>query len=108
MVIESLTMFIRERNTQDMSDAQTLVALPSFLKEFAKNHNEAVASRVSSEQRGIFSWPEAVQYPLRNSAQSSKISSPIGGLPAVSQEPMGTEKELDTKLNKAVCRCGNV
>lgn len=62
----------------------------------------------SREEACVSSWPESVQYLFTNYAQSSTATSAISSLRALSQEPTETERELSTRLNKAIFRCGNV
>lgn len=108
MIINFLKQFVREANIQEKLAAQELVALPSFLKEFAKSHFEAGAEMVSPEGRGVSTWPEAVQYLLKNYAQLSRISSETADLRAIFHDLMKTQREPATKLNQAIYRCGNV
>lgn len=107
MVVYFLTRLVREGNIQEMSEAQAIAALPSFLDGFAKSQYETGAETVFPEEGGISSWPEAVQYRLRNYAQSSTISLAIADLRAGSQGLLETERELATRMNQTVCRCGN-
>lgn len=57
MVIDFLTSFVMKANAQKIFEAQALVALPSFLKGFAKIQNKAGAKMVPPEENGIFGWP---------------------------------------------------
>lgn len=57
LVIDFLTRFVEEENIQEISEAYALVALPLFLKEFAKRQYEAGAEMVLPEEGGISSWP---------------------------------------------------
>jgi len=107
MVLDFLSRFVREAEIQEMSEAQALLALPSFLNGFAKSQYEA-AERVNPQDGGIGSWPEAVQYLLRNYAQNKYISSAIRDLRDTRQKELETEKEYAVRLNNAVTRCGNV
>lgn len=66
MTVDLLTRFVSEANIQEMSEAQALVALPSFLKGFDKSKNEDEAETVSTKEGGISSRLEAVKYLLRN------------------------------------------
>lgn len=56
IVLDFLIQFVRKANIQKMSKAQALVALPSFLKRFAKSRYKAVAKTMSPEGGKIFSW----------------------------------------------------
>lgn len=108
MIIDFPTRFVREAKTQKMPEAQGLIALIAFLKGFAKSQHEAGVEIVHSKEGGASSWPEAIQYLSRNYAQSSRISSAIANLRTGSQGLMETEREIENKLNKSICRCGNV
>lgn len=63
---------------------------------------------VSPEGERVSSWPEVVAYVLRNYAQSSRASSAISDLRAVSQGPTKTGRELSTRLSKTISWCGDV
>lgn len=53
MVVDLLTKFVKKANTREMSEAMVLVALPSFLNEFAKSQYAAGAEMMSPEKEGI-------------------------------------------------------
>lgn len=91
-----------------MPEPQALVAPPSVFKGFAKSQYEAGAQMMSPEEGEISSWPEAVQYFLRNYAQTSRISFAIADLRALCQEAMETERELAAKLNQSIGCCSNI
>lgn len=57
MVIDFLSRFVRDENIQEIFEAQTPVALPSFLKGFSRNQYEAGPEMVSPEEGGISSPP---------------------------------------------------
>lgn len=105
--VDFLTSFVREANIQKISEAEAVVALPSFQKVFASAQFEAGVEIASPEKGGISDWPEAVQYLSRNYAQSPRTSSAISDLSAVSREPTKTRHELYIWLGRAICRCAN-
>ena len=108
MVLDFLARFVREANIQEMSEAQAFLALPHFLDGFAKSQYEAGVELVKPRLGGVSSWPESVQYLLRNYAQSGHISSAISDLRAIQQDSSETERQFATRMNKALSRCGNV
>lgn len=108
MVNDFLTWFVWEDNIQEMSEAEALVALPSFHKWFSKSRSESTAEMVFRKEGNISSWRDTVQYLLRNYAQSPRNILAIVNFRARSQGLMGTERELATRLNRVICRYGNL
>lgn len=51
---------------QDKSQAQPAIDLPFFLKVYEKRQFEGGAEIATLEEGGVSSWPEAVQYLMRN------------------------------------------
>lgn len=91
MVIHFVTLFVREANIQEICKAWAFVALPPFLRRFVKSRYEAGSEMMIPEEGGISSWGEAVQYLIKNYAQSSRISLAIANLLLISQELMESE-----------------
>lgn len=81
---------------------------PHSEKYFQDFQYEAELDKVSLQGGGVSSWPKAVQHLLSNCSRSSRISSAIAELGAVFYRNIETDRELATKLNQAVCRCGAV
>ena len=107
-VLDFLARLKREFNIQEMSEAQAFVELPSFFDGYGKSQYEAGVERTLPEEGGVESWPEAVQYLLRNYAQNKHISAAIADLREVRQKASESESQFATRLNTAVARCGNV
>lgn len=107
-VLDFLARYVKEANIQAMSEAQAFIALPSFLIGFAKSQYEAGVQLTSPDEGGVTSWPEAVQYLLRNYAHSTYIPSAISDLRSVRQSHSETENSFAKLINDAIARCGNV
>lgn len=107
IVIDFLARFVREANNQEISGAQAFVTLPKVITRFPTSQYVAAVLKVAPEDDGILSWPETIQYLLRNNAQSSHNSNAIRDLQGMSQKTFKTELEFYTWFNKAACRCGN-
>ena len=84
------------------------MSLPYFLDGFALSQYESGIEMVAPEEGGVSSWPEAVQYLLKNYAQNQHISNAITDLRDTRQYADEDEREFSTRLNSAVNRCGNV
>lgn len=54
-----------------------MVSLPSYLSGFEKSQYDPGTQIEPHADGGISSWAEAVQYALRNYAQSTRVSEPI-------------------------------
>lgn len=67
--------FVLEAYVLGMSETQAIFALSTLFTGSVQIQHEAVSEIVVSEERGVSSWPEAVQYLLTNFTKSSHISS---------------------------------
>lgn len=103
-VLDFLARFVREEKIQTMSEEQAFISFPSVLTGFSKIQFEAGAQVLSAGDGGVASWPEAVQYLLRNYAQSTHISAAITDLCAVRQGTSESENSFHKRINEAVAR----
>ena len=108
LVLDFLVRFCKEADTQGMSEAQAYLAVPYFLKGFALNQFESVTETATSSEGGVTCWPEAVQYLLRSYATSTNLQQALLELRDIRQRSGEDEVQYSTRLNTALCRCGNV
>ncbi|CAN8076119.1 unnamed protein product [Agarophyton chilense] len=108
LVTESLTRFVAEADTLEMSEPQAFVSLPHFLKGLALEQYRSVCRSLPADESGFTSWPEAVQYFLCSYKTSNAIRQAILDLRDVTQKPEEGEAEYSSRLYKASVRCGNV
>lgn len=108
LVLDFLTRFVRKENIQEVSVAQAFDAIPSFLTEISLIDLERELEKASPEERGMTSWPETVKHLLPDHSQHKNISQAIKVLKYIRQKLDETERQLATRFNKGMDRCGNV
>lgn len=68
-----------------MTEAQALITLSFFLKDFARSQYDAEVEWVFSEEGGATCWPKVLQYHLRSYAENKHVSAAITDFRAVEQ-----------------------
>ena len=99
-VLSFFAKYVSEADLLGMSEAQAVLALPSFLKGNAAMRYEAANS--------VGTWPETVQYFLLNYATDSVIEEAIADLRNIRQRSGESEADYSTRLTESELRCGNV
>lgn len=97
-----------EANIQKTSKAQALVALPSFLKGFARKKNETGSKMESQAEGGIFSRPQTVQKLSQEVRPADKNQFSNRQSPNSLSWTYGDGTGAGNKAWPAICRCGNV
>ena len=99
-VLSFLAKYVNEADLLGMSEAQAVLALPTFLKGNAAMRYEAANS--------VGTWPETVQYLLLNYATDAVIEEAVADLRNIRQRAGESEVDYSTRLTEAELRCGNV
>ena len=99
-VLSFLSRFVREADLLGMSEAQAVLAIPSFLKGNASIRYEAA--------NNVGTWPDTVQYFLLSYATDSVIEEAIRDLRDITQKSGEAEVDYSTRLTESELRCGNI
>ena len=81
---------------------------PISFRTEAKNAFLAVKNTSRGEEGGVTCWPGAVQYLLRSYTTASAIREANRSLRETKQLPEEDELSYNTRLTKAILRCGSV
>lgn len=106
-VVELLACFTSEANNQEVSKAQALVMLLSFLKGFTLSQKDAMVGMMSSAEGEIAYWPEVVQYLPTIHAHGRNIQMAVQVLWDTKQKPEENEEQFYRQMNDAFSRCGS-
>ena len=107
-LLDYFAHFVRDADTLKMSEAQTCIAVPYFLRGNAEQQFNTVRGSTIARDGGVAYWLEVLQYLLRSYATSPAISGAIRDLRDTRQHPGETETGFITNLNTAFYYSGNV
>ena len=99
-VLAFLAKFAVEADLLRMTEGQAVLAIPEMLRGQASVRYEAANS--------VNTWPETVQYFLRNYATDAIIEQAVEDLKNIQQKAGEHEVDYSNRLTEAELRCGNV